>query len=207
MEKGYDNAAPFYDQLSRLVFGSSLLMAQRWLVQHIPPSASILIVGGGTGIILEEIAAIHGCGLAIDYIEIAPKMMARARRRQCANNRVNFIEAAVQDVDFAVKEYDVVITAFLFDSFTEQRMQTVFSAIDRALTRDGRWFYSDFVDTGKPLHKMLLWSMYSFFRLLGSIQVSQLPGINTCFTRHYYKRTASQTYRNGFIEAVIYQRR
>ena len=71
MASNYDNSAAFYDQLSQMVFGKALIRAQLYLLQQVPPNSTVLIVGGGTGWILEELSNIHYSGLAITYVEIS----------------------------------------------------------------------------------------------------------------------------------------
>ena len=75
MPNNYDAAAWFYDGLSRLVFGDALVRAQRFLVEHIAAESKLLIVGGGTGWILEEIALMQPASLKIINVEISEKMM------------------------------------------------------------------------------------------------------------------------------------
>ena len=76
MAANYNNAAWFYDSLSRVVYGKALIDAQVYLLQYIQPNSTILIVGGGTGWILEEVARIHPTGLQITYVEAYAQMMA-----------------------------------------------------------------------------------------------------------------------------------
>ncbi|MEZ4686196.1 MAG: hypothetical protein R3B47_09055 [Bacteroidia bacterium] len=52
----FNRLAPVYDFLASLVFGNRIRQAQRWLLDFIPEGSSILILGGGTGWILEELA-------------------------------------------------------------------------------------------------------------------------------------------------------
>ena len=80
MSANYNNSAWFYDRLSRLVYGRALKNAQLFLLKFIPPDSKILIAGGGTGWILEEITRLHPEGLNITYVEIAPKMMALSKK-------------------------------------------------------------------------------------------------------------------------------
>jgi spermidine synthase len=70
MAANFNNSAWFYDGLSRLVYGNALVEAQVYLLQFIRPNSKILIAGGGTGWILEELAKLHPEGLKIAYVEI-----------------------------------------------------------------------------------------------------------------------------------------
>src|SRR5271170_2803408 len=128
MAANFNNSAWFYDKFSGLVYGRALINAQVYLLQYIPANANILIVGGGTGWILEEITKIHPSGLNITYVEIAEKMMTPSRKRNVGGNKVTFLNEPIEDVKDELI-YDTVITPFLFDNFTEQTLQNVFSSI------------------------------------------------------------------------------
>ena len=71
MAANYDNSAWFYDRLSRLIYGKALVRSQVYLLRYIPAGSIILIAGGGTGWILEEISKLHPSGLKITYVEIS----------------------------------------------------------------------------------------------------------------------------------------
>jgi spermidine synthase len=81
MAGNYDNSASFYDGLSRLVFGRTLIAAQVAFLSSIPKNAKVLIIGGGTGWILEEITRLYPSGLTITYVEISANMMALSQKR------------------------------------------------------------------------------------------------------------------------------
>src|ERR1700722_7934923 len=114
MSANFNNSAWFYDALSRLVYGRALINAQLFLLKFIPANSKVLIAGGGTGLILEEITNLHPAGLNITYVEIAPKMMRLSEKRNTGSNAVTFINAAIENVTLT-KDFDVVITPFLFD--------------------------------------------------------------------------------------------
>ncbi|HEY2583916.1 MAG TPA: methyltransferase domain-containing protein, partial [Mucilaginibacter sp.] len=98
MAANYNNSAWFYDKLSGMVYGRALINAQVYLLQYIPEGAHVLIVGGGTGWILEEITKIHPSGLQITYVEIAADMIALSKKRNTGNNKVVFINEAIENV-------------------------------------------------------------------------------------------------------------
>ncbi|MBK8843944.1 MAG: hypothetical protein IPO33_14460 [Saprospiraceae bacterium] len=55
MKANYDKVAPFYDILSKLAFNRSQLLGQIEQLKYLKPNHSLLICGGGSGIILDEI--------------------------------------------------------------------------------------------------------------------------------------------------------
>ena len=70
MPANYNKIAPVYDMLSRLVFGKAIVNAQRRLLPGLPRGEyRLLIVGGGTGWILDELGKQKPQGITIDYVE------------------------------------------------------------------------------------------------------------------------------------------
>jgi len=203
MAASYDNSAWFYDRLSRLVYGSALIDAQVYLLQFIPPGSNILIVGGGAGWILNEIAKKHPAGLKITYVEIAPKMMALSKKQNTGGNEVTFINDAIENVLLS-PGFDVAVTPFLFDNFREETLQKVFGHIHCALKPGGLWLDTDFQLSGKWWQNVLLKSMFVFFRLICNIEATKLPGIEQQFIRHGYKTAYQQSFFGGFVTANVY---
>ncbi len=203
MPANYNNSAWFYDRLSRLVYGRALINAQVYLLQYVPANSNILIVGGGTGWILDELTKLQPSGLKITYIEVAEKMLALSKKRDTGANEVIFINEAIEKVDLP-SNFDVVITPFLFDNFTEQTLAKVFNHIHSSLKPNGIWLNADFQLTGKWWQNVLLRSMLIFFRLLCGIEASKLPGIDEQFKKYGYKAIAEKTFFGGFVISKAY---
>ena len=204
MAANYNNSAWFYDPASKLVYGKSLIQAQAFLLRSIPAKSKILIAGGGTGLILAEIAKIHPSGLKITYVEIAPKMMALSKKRNAGNNDIDFINDAIENVDLK-NDYDVIITPFLFDNFTEENFQKIFAHIHHALKPKGLWLNTDFRPTGKWWQNILLGSMFWFFRLICGIEAKKLPGICAAFDKYGYRAIEQRSFFGDFILSSVYR--
>ncbi|MEO6524157.1 MAG: methyltransferase domain-containing protein [Mucilaginibacter sp.] len=205
MPSNYDNSAAFYDQLSRMVFGKALIKAQSHLLKQVPPNASVLIVGGGTGWILEELSNIHYSGLDITYVEISSRMTALAKKRNTGINKVTFINDAIENTS-PETAYDVVITPFLLDSFTEDTLEKAFAHMHQQLKPKGLWLCTDFQLTGKLWQTLLLKSMYFFFRILCGIETMSLPKIDHQFYKHGYKVLSIKSFYGEFIISTRYQK-
>jgi len=199
----YNNSAWFYDRLSRLVYGAAMINAQRFLLKFIPAGSKVLIVGGGTGWILEEIAELHAEGLEIAYVEIAPKMMMLSQKRKTGSNTVTFINKAIEDVTLQA-DFDIVITPFLFDNFNRANFERIFAHVDSALKPGGFWLNCDFQLTGKWWQSALLKTMFLFFRLTCNIEANTLPGIQKKFHLYGYKNIARNTFYGNFIVSEVY---
>jgi len=205
MTGNYDNVAPFYDKLSRLVFGKTIINAQKYLLTYIPANSNILIVGGGTGNILEEITHKHAAGLHITYVEISLNMLTLSRKRDVGDNQVQFIHQPIQEVDLQ-PVFDLVITPFLFDNFLPSTAEIVFNKVNAALKPGGCWLFADFqLNSKSTLHKWLLKSMYFFFRLLCKVETNRLYDIRPLF-KSLYEEVACKTFFKNFIRSVVYQK-
>jgi ubiquinone/menaquinone biosynthesis C-methylase UbiE len=205
MAANYDNSAWFYDSLARVVYGKSLINAQRFLLQFVPPNSSILIVGGGTGWILEELTRIHLSGLNITYVEISANMMALSKKRDIGNNDVIYINTAVEEA-LLPGNFDVVITPFLFDNFTEATLQKVFAHLHQQLKTGGLWLNADFQLTGKWWQNVLLKTMFLFFKLLCRIEASVLPAIEERFALSGYSTIEQKIFFGDFVVSKVYRK-
>ncbi|WP_412466207.1 class I SAM-dependent methyltransferase [Pedobacter sp. KLB.chiD] len=208
MNNNYDKIANHYDTLSRLVFFKSQVNAQVNQLPYIPKDSSILIAGGGTGWILEEISRIHPDRLKIVYVEISAKMLALSQKRDYKNNQVEFLNMGIEDFNTDVL-FDVVLTPFLFDNFAEERAAKVFQQLNGCLKRDGLWFIVDFSlnkVNGNWWKWLLLKSMYCFFKLLGIVEANQLVNMNPYFLHTGYQIVEQRFYYRSFIKAVIYRK-
>jgi ubiquinone/menaquinone biosynthesis C-methylase UbiE len=204
MGGGYSNVARFYDGLSRLVFGKALVLSQIHFLPLIPVNANVLIVGGGTGWILEEIAKIHPQGLTITYVEIATKMVELSRKRNIGNNQVTFVNDNVENVK-DVYAFDVVITSFLFDNFLPITAARIFERLHYLLRPGGIWLNTDFQLTDKWWQSVLLKSMLLFFKTLSGIESSKLPDMDSQFMQHGYTTIVDKTFFGEFIMARVWE--
>lgn len=205
MPANYDNSAWFYDRLSRLVYGKALVWSQVYLLKHIPANSNILIAGGGTGWILEEIAKVRPSGLTITYAEISSNMTALSKKRNTGSNKVIFINEPVEKIEND-SLYDLVFTPFLFDNFTEQTLQQVFTHMHTRLKPGGVWLNTDFRPTGKWWQTFMLKSMIIFFRMICGIEANKLPDIEGQFERHQYKVIDQKSFFGEFILSTAYQK-
>lgn len=208
MKNNYDPIARYYDVLSRLVFFRSQVRAQTDQLSMIAPRSKILIVGGGTGWILEEIAKIHPSGLSITYVEISEEMLVLSKKRNKQDNEVIFIHAAAEGFKTTVT-YDVIITAFLFDNFSAPTIKKVFASLNGTLAPSGYWLFTDFyyaAGSGKNWKWFLLKSMYLFFSHVSNIEAKMLINTEGFFAEDFYQPVKTTDYYGGFIKAIIYQK-
>jgi ubiquinone/menaquinone biosynthesis C-methylase UbiE len=208
MTNNYDQIAGSYDMLSRLVFGKSIVHAQQVLLPFLDVPCRLLIVGGGTGWILEELAKIHSTGFIITYVEISIKMIDLAKKRDFKQNHVSFIHMPIEDFE-SPEKFDVVMTPFLFDNFGTERARHVFKRLDQLLIEGGKWLFTDFHIEKKIngiWQTILLKSMYWFFKTLSHVEASRLPEMEPLFRQGGYLIIDKSFHFHGFIQSVAYRK-
>ena len=207
IKNNYDSIADNYDWLSKIVFGQTLVNAQTCLLTHIAAGSNVLIVGGGTGWILSEIAKVHASGLTITYVEISQKMIVLAKKHDVKSNKVFFENKAIEEFK-SDEKYDIIFTAFLFDNFKSEKIETVFNHLNNLLKSDGKWLFADFHidENSKSWQKLLLNSMLFFFRVVCNIEARNLVAVDPFFSRNCFKKSFAHRRYKGFIESSVYQR-
>lgn len=208
MAVNYNKIAGIYDWCARFVFGKSIVNAQVYLLNAIPAGSGLLVVGGGTGWILEELAKLHKQALTITYIEASEKMMQFAKRRNTGNTTVVvFINELIESTELQ-EQYDIAITPFLFDNFTGPKALEIFEKIDGYLKPKGAWLYTDFQITSKKQvwQKLLLRTMYAFFKVAGIVTNDRLPDMEACFSSHSYKPILTKRFYKEFIVSTVYEK-
>ncbi len=201
----YDRTTWFYEWLSKLVFGNAQIKAQEHFLHLIEPHSSILIVGGGTGQILESLTKVHPDTLQITYVEASANMIALSKKRHTGSNEVTFVHAYMEDVDPA-RYFDVVLTGFLFDNFTQQGAQRIFSVINGHLKPAALWIDTDFQLTGPLWQKIMLKSMYIFFKLMRAVEVMGLPDTAKLFAQYGYTLQDDKGFYGEFINSRIFKK-
>ena len=203
----FNSVARPYDMISRLVFGQALVISQVSLLKYIPENSRILIVGGGTGWVLEEIAKIHHTGLNIVYVEVSGNMIALSRKRDVKNNTVLFIHKSVEAYQPDAL-FDILITPFFFDLFKKNDVSFFFSHLHKTLKTNGLWLYTDFVPPRyqtRLWQKLLLRSMYLFFGILSKVEARTLVNMDEYFEKTYALIDGKWFY-GKFIRSNVYQK-
>lgn len=207
MGNNYNKIAGIYDFLSRVVFQKSIINAQKFLLQHISADSKILIVGGGTGWILEELSKMYNEGIEITYVEKSSQMITLSKQKNIQHNTIEFINKGIEEFS-TEKKFNAVFTAFLFDNFQQEKIELVFSKLNQLLKPNGLWLYADFINhknNSAWWQKFLLKTMYLFFKLTCNIETQQLIDMSSYFDGSYNKISEEYFYHN-FIKAVVYKK-
>lgn len=198
---GFNKIAPVYDTLARLVYGKSIVEAQTHYVALLKNAKHILVLGGGSGWIVEELFKYSAA--EISYVEASSAMMALTKQRNIPINRINFIYGTEDQIP-AGSVFDVVITNFYLDLFTEGKQREIMEKINLMLSKEGMWMVSDFVNNGTWWHRFLLVIMHQFFRRLCKIEAHELADWETALRENGLKPMYAETFYKGFIKSTVF---
>ncbi len=183
-------------------------MAQVELLGYVAAGSRMLIVGGGTGWILEEIADRYPAGLRITYVESSGEMMRLARRRRVGASVVSFVELPIEE--FVTDErYDCILTGFLFDNFSAGMAARVIRWLCPLLEAEGCWLFADFYYRRRESRfwqGLMLRVMYFSARLICKVDARELPDMDGLFAQAGFAPVRVCWYYRGFIKAVAYRR-
>ncbi|WP_242916619.1 class I SAM-dependent methyltransferase [Pontibacter liquoris] len=209
-DSGFHRVASFYDRLARLVYGHHLEQAQLALLPHLPDSARVLVIGGGSGWLLTQLLQTQK-HLAILYLDAAPAMLQRAEQRfiqyqQPHHSTVTFrlgTEQALQPEE----QFDVVFTPFLLDLFPPKRLQQLMQRLNEALVPGGLWLFADFWPVQQPAlwwQRLLATGMYTFFSVLSGVKARKLPDYQLHFDALALREVFSQAFYGGMVQGKVF---
>ena len=206
---GFNGVAGYYDALAGLVFGQSLLRAQRAALVGLPPGAPhVLILGGGTGWILTEVLRRRPAATVL-YLEASPRMLDRARRRlhrECpaASGQVEFRHGTQAALGTA-ERFDAIVTFFVLDCIGQAEMATALALLRAALLPGAPWLVADFRPANRGWRWLLLKLMYLFFRLTTGLHAKELPDVSLALTALGLQPVPCGTFFGGAVEALIFR--
>lgn len=178
--------------------------SQCHFLKYLESSKEVLILGGGTGWIAKEILS-RFPQLSITYIEASAQMIVQAKQKiSNYSNRISFIHGTEKSIPTYV-QFDTVIANFYFDLFTDVDLSRALNFIRKSMTKDSLWLISDFKDDGKWWQKILLKSMFAFFRITCGIRLTKLVDWRTPLLNSGFEPLDSKAFYKGFILSSVYR--
>jgi tRNA (cmo5U34)-methyltransferase len=199
----FDPIAPWYDLLVKIVFGKSMKHAQEFFLARFPQQGCVLVLGGGTGWIVNSLLKLRP-HIHVTYIEASAKMIGIAKQKLNENeNRVTFIHGTERNIPAEVL-YDGVITNFFLDLFPQEYLPHLIQQIKKTMKPRALWIVTDFV-TEKWWQKVFVKTMYWFFIVTTSIQATQMPRWRQAMVNNGLDEMASASFYGGFMVTKLYQ--
>jgi len=197
----FDKIAFVYDRLAGLVFGKSIVDSQKVFFDKIPAEARILIMGGGSGRILQELFSANP-KIEVCYIDASAKMISHTKHRMRNDMRIEFIVGTENDIPD--RSFDVIVTNFYLDLFKAESLLSVLRKLKNVMGPNSLWIVTDFTDK-KWWHRLMIKVMYIFFRVTARIEASKLPDWNGALQKIGGRKNGSKFFFRDFIEATMFQ--
>jgi ubiquinone/menaquinone biosynthesis C-methylase UbiE len=205
----FDSIAPLYRALEILAFGNALHFARVAFVDKIGSASRALIAGEGNGRFLEALLRRHPT-IRIDCVDASARMLQLAKARVHDNPRVRFLHEDLKVWSPDENSYDLIVTHFFLDCFTEQEVRLIVAKLAQAATSGAIWLLSDFAIPLGGVAKLhaLAWlgAMYRFFRLTTRIGGAELIDPSPFLCAHEFRLSAQTLSRFGLIKAELWHR-
>jgi len=192
----FNSIAPVYDQVVKLVFGSSMRRAQMYYLRDIPPGAHVLILGGGTGWVLAELLSVNPrCNVL--YVEASIKMLEITRKKigQASNNLV-FIHGTEESIPDD--------RTFDLDLFNVDSCAKIINSIRRFCDDKGLWLACDFVRT-TWWQGAMIWIMYRFFGMVSDLETRTLPDWKKLIEESGFVEISTRPFYKNFISSALFR--
>lgn len=201
--------APIYDLLASLVFGRTLRLAQGALLSHLPQHASVLLLGGGSGWLLEQV--LTQCQpTQVLYLDASKRMLAltRQRIRKHPQRKLVTLRHGTEATLLANEQFAIILTPFVLDLFPAETLnKQLVPRLYKVLAVNGYWLITDFVPTTVWWQRWLTSAMYLFFRLTAGVEARLLPNWPQLLSNYTNLSTIRErTWWQGFIVSRLYQR-
>ncbi len=198
MRSSYDKLAPFYDRLKKFVFGITIIEAEQVYLQHIV-NKKILIIGGGSGEILEVIDHSN----YVWFIDSSAKMIEIAQSR-VISERITFIQDEFPLGYDMNQKYDIIISNFFLDLFDNRELYKVIKSIKGMIDEHGQLIVTDFRRTHHLWNNFVLWIMHLFFNVVTGLKNKSIKPLDQILVDQGFTRIDIRYFRNEMIFSGIY---
>jgi SAM-dependent methyltransferase len=180
-EPNFNLIARPYRWLEYLTLGRALERCRIHYLPQLRDRRHALVLGDGDGRFLAELL-VHNPDLRADAVDTSATMLRLLRQRS---------EAAIGDAKTRLSihyanaltfpltgPYDLVVTHFFLDCFSQTELDRLVSRVASSLAPGGLWLISDFRVPGGLMNlpaRVLVRGLYFAFRVLTGLRTSRLP--------------------------------
>jgi SAM-dependent methyltransferase len=209
----FNRVARIYRWAEYLALGPLLQRARTHFIPQLAPCRSALLLGDGDGRFLAALlrANPHIHAVALD----GSRRMLHLLQRRCsfAGARLQTCQgtlpAALEDLP-SPKNFDLVISHFVLDCFTQPDVERIVQAAAKAANPHTLWLISDFGLPSRPIRRRVaaiyIRALYAAFRLLTGLRVTSLPDPASELRRAGFTLQNRREWMSGFVYTEIWQR-
>lgn len=208
----FDAIAPWYRTLERIAFGDDLQRCRVTCLGDIASPQRALIVGEGNGRFLRELLRLHP-NVEVDCLDASQRMLRLARKRIDRElperaESVRFLHQDITSWPAPENHYDLLVTHFVLDCFSEVALTGIVSKLARAATQNANWLLADFCVPANGIAKLRarawLAAMYLFFRVTARIPARELADPTPLLQSEGFALVRQRFFRNGMLKSEIW---
>lgn len=207
-----DGIARYYEALEHLAFGHRLEQRRLAFLGEARTARSAIVCGGGDGRFLARLLRANP-RVQVDFIELSPRMLELADRRigsmgRAYRKRVNFHAIDVREFCPRSKRYDLIVTHFFLDCFSERELESVVAILASWGAPGVQWIVSDFQEAQGVLNSLwtrgLIAGLYAAFRLTTDLRVTRLPNYAAAIERAGYVQRWKEERLDGLLHSSLW---
>lgn len=212
----FDPLARPYRWLEYLTLGRLLEHRRFAYLQDVADRKNALLLGDGDGRFLARLLA-QNTDLSADAVDSSEKMLELLQSRVRAvgaSDRVRVMraDAAMKDAGFGPRAdgYDLVVTHFFLDCFTDHELETILNRIVPKLARDAVWIVSEFTvpPVGpKVFARILVGFLYIAFGLFTGLSIRSLPDYSAVLRSRGFVLQRQTTSMHGILVSELWRRK
>jgi ubiquinone/menaquinone biosynthesis C-methylase UbiE len=172
----FDHLAPFYRAMEMATAGGKLQRCRTAFLDEIPIPEKILIAGEGHGRFLPECVK-HFPKARIVVVDFSKKMLEIAKRKT-RSDRVEFVHADFLELIGPSREFDLLVTHFFLDCFTDDELALVVRKLATMATPEANWLLADFqiaaAGVARLRSRAIVGILYRFFKITTGLHANQL---------------------------------
>ena len=168
-----DSIARWYRWLEYGAFGGELQRRRVAFLGEMAPAQTALVLGDGDGRFLAELLRANP-SVQVDAVDASAAMIALARERT-GSGRVRFHCADARELPFAPGAYDLLVTHFFLDCFSDAELAGLIPRLAAASTAEARWVVSEFTLAGGSRARAWIAVLYRLFGWTTGLRVRRLP--------------------------------
>jgi ubiquinone/menaquinone biosynthesis C-methylase UbiE len=193
----YSFLAPYYNRLSKLVFGDQLVQAKTCFAEKLAEK-SILIIGGGDGLDYQNFQN----NLTGEYWEISQAMISRAKENLSESNLSFHL-----DFFLAKKEklFDEVWLHFVLDTMSDEEICSLLEEIRKSLKPESRVYLVDFFAPKNSYQRFVSRSMIAFFRITTRHKRSSIPDYEEILRSQNLIKKSEKDFLRGWVKAQLWE--
>ncbi|MGB8476132.1 MAG: class I SAM-dependent methyltransferase [Candidatus Acidiferrum sp.] len=205
--------ARHYELLEHLSFGKCLERRRFAFLQETRSSLRAILCGGGDGRFLGRLLCSNPL-VEVDFVELSRNMTELAERRVAAlgrsfRERVKFYAGDVREFATRPEGYDLIVTNFFLDCFTEPELGQVVARLARSAAPQARWIVSEFREAdglfGRFWTTAIIRGLYAAFRLTTGLRVTTLPDYAAALASQSFEIRCEETAFGGLLHSSLWE--